>query len=289
MPNVDLCVRACERALCYDLKKYSKEIFELPETNKVVTFRGLSAVDIEEKLKHFKQIVQRSINNRYYENKADPSKIKIDPTSTNNKDGADLIHILPNNEVLNIELKFGSFTDKQIGMVQFVGIFGINVFASSLSVSKRKEWLMIYDSTGDDSEQLERLFNILNEGVEIFNKHLSYNKFTLNHDQQDYMESLLFNNSGDIKNKNQKYIKFILKDNNFTESENLIKNVGFWVVKKVDKLDTNNKRVNIKLNNNVTNIELKFVLNWKNNYKYKGKSLKASLGFGSPSWNIWIS
>lgn len=35
-------------------------------------------------------------------------------------------------------------------------------------------------------------------------------------------------------------------------------------------------------------IQIKYTLNWKNNYKYNGKKLIAKLGFVCPSWNIWI-
>ena len=57
---------------------------------------------------------------------------------------------------------------------------------------------------------------------------------------------------------------------------------------KIKYLDNDIKRVNVFIDNYDTNIEIRFTLNWKNNYKYNGKTAKAKLGLGSANWNVWI-
>jgi hypothetical protein len=289
MPNVDKCVRACESALVGDVKYYSDIIYSLNENEKILIFRKLKVENIEKILLDYRGKIKKEISKRFYGGIIEPDLITLIQTSNNNKDGADLKHILPTNEVINIEVKFGSATDKQIGMNQFFEIFGIDAFARALDLNNRKKWLTIYEKNNDDQQQIDRLFKVLNESIDIFNDIIVNKGFLLSNDQQVHMESLVINNSGDIRNQKQKYLKFIFSDKDFYGTDNLKTNAGKWNVRLVKKLDRENKRVNIHLVNEVTNISIKYVLNWKNNYKHNGKSIKASLGFGSPSWNIWIN
>jgi len=288
MPDVDYCVRLCEDALIENLELNSKKIFELYDLNKVSLFRNKDIKFVENTLRNSKRVIETKIIDVFYDGKKN-FDIKLEKSSNDNKKGADLFHILPNNKIVDIEVKFGQETDKNIGMAQFSKIFSTNIFADNLDVNQRKVWLQDFLITNNQLDQFEKLNIILNDSINHFNIHINEKNYLLTKEEQRYMEDLLFNNSGSISHDENYFIKFIIKGDTMRDVDNLPTNKGSWLIDEIRKIDSQNKRVNLFVKNHDTKIMIKFVLNWKNNYKYNGQSFPAKLGFGSPNWNVWIN
>ncbi len=288
MANVDLCVRYAELGLCSNTFINAKKIFELDNKNKVKIFRNKTLKEVEDILLNCSKNIKIYINNNYYNGKN--NNILLNHENNNNKVGADLLHILPSNKIISIELKFGEETDKNIGMDKFNKIFSCDIFSKILSVEKRKKWIDLYfnKENMDENKQFKRLFNDLNNGIKIFNDFNKNKNWTLTKEEQDFMEENIINVSGDGKTKYDYYIKFLLNDSDFSSFSHITTGIGQWIIQEVDYLSNDIKRVNVFVRNYDTNVEIKYTLNWKNNYKYKNIVAKAKLGFGSSSWNVWI-
>ena len=294
MPNVDSCVREAEAGLCSNHFEHALHISRLSNNLRVQIFRNKSVEEIDKILQQCSETVRACIIDKFYDDSKE--KISIDDiiiasSSNNNRDGADLIHVLPDKKIISIEVKFGAQTDRNIGMQVFEKIFSSHVFTNALSINNRRAWLSKFDRDSNEENQFNRLQNALNEAIDIFNIEQKNKNFKLTQTEQKYMENIIINASGssDFLNKYDYYLKFVLDGEDFNSFSRIITGVGSWIVQSVNKLSDNIKRVNVFVNNYDTNTQIKYTLNWKNNYKYNGKSLMAKLGFGSPSWNVWIT
>ncbi len=263
MANVDKCVREAENGLCGNIEIHANNIFKLPTSNKVILFKNKNIPYIINCLSSYQEYIKETIINIFYKNiNIDMKDIELKPSSDDNKDGADVFHILPNGKRIDIEVKFGSKTDKQIGQDSFMDIFGTDVFKKALSVSQRKEWVRLYKIDRNDENQKKRLEDVLNAAVNEFNsKNIKVSK---------ELNNLIIDNSGDTSKTGDYYLQFnevngkfkLIHDHNFLKSAN-------WTVDKIRKIDSNTKRVNIFIRDINTQTKIKFVLNWKNNYKIK--------------------
>jgi len=290
MPNVDSCVREAEAGLCGDFKQHSLAITRINDNERVLIFRGKEAQDIEFILQTCSQTIKAHIIDRFYPNSnVSINDISLEHGSNNNKEGADLIHILPNKERIDIEVKFGEKTDKNIGMDKFEKIFGSQAFSKALSKENRNKWRELYCQELDEQKQLDRLFSVLNVAITEFNKYQENRNYTLTKEEQKFMEDEL-NTSGTSNTKGNYYLKFVLKGNNLSSFGHLTTGIGSWVIQSVKPLYSKVKRVNVFVKNYTTNIQIKYTLNWKNNYKYKnGLRAAAKLGLKTPNWNVWIT
>lgn len=290
MADVDSCVRECELALSGDLEKHSGNIVLIPDSRRVGVFRGKPREYIKTVLENCKKSIQVKIANTFYEN-TPYNEIILNKGSNDNKIGADLYHSLPDGQTVEIEVKFGLETNKQIGMLQFERIFGTDVFTKALDLSTRKIWVADFvDNDFDESLQYSRLVLSLNSAIHNFNKLSAGKNYTLTKGEQDYMESLIMNNSGNGHRTRDYYLKFIIEGDDMRDIKELPTGLGYWNIDEVKNLSECVKRVNIFVINKTTNIQIKYTLNWKNNYKISGRGkVSAKLGFGSPSWNVWVS
>lgn len=290
MADVDICVRYCEKALSGDIARYAKMMAELPNSKRVTIFSNKTASEIGDILLNCKKSIQIKISNDFYGGVGFES-VDLSMGSSNNKIGADLLHKLPSGEVVDIEVKFGMETDKQIGMAQFEKIFGTDAFSKALSMPARKSWIdsyMVEDSP--ESSQFYRLFKKLNEAIASFNRFSESKNYTLLAAEQSHMESLIINNSGNHTKTGDHYLKFVIDGSNMRDVKELPTGLGRWTIDEVKPLSDSVKRVNIFVTNKTTHIQIKYTLNWKNNYKIPGVGkVPAKLGLGSPSWNVWVS
>lgn len=290
MPNVDLCVRYSQKAICIDINKYSELIEELDNSIKTNLLKNKDKEEIKDILSRSKNSILVQIRNDYYRGKKNLNKIILFEGSNDNKKGADINHRLENGELIDIELKFGQETDRNIGMKQFEKIFSTTIFSKALDIKKRKIWkelsLIEYPKI---SAQEDRLKNELNNPVDLFNKYIKNKNYTLSKNEQNFMENFIINNTGDGESKPKYYMKFLLEENQTNNMKLMPTKIGSWEIINVKKLDNKIKRVNIFTINRTTNLQIKYTLNWKNNYKLSNdKKVSAKLGIGSPSWNVWI-
>ena len=292
MPNVDKCVRECEAGLCGNNRKSAQSINNIKNNERVLVLRNKPTDWIYEFLKNGQKVIKSKIKQDFYTNSdITTESITLLPSSNNNKLGADLLHILPNGESIDIEVKFGEETNKNIGQEVFSKIFGTNCFAEELSVISRRQMLNTFlEQNQDEGQQLNRLFAKINKAIKVFNKHIELQDSTLTSDQQKYMEQEIINNSGNsLKNYKDYYLKFTLTGINFSDTKQIQTGKGYWIVQKAKTLNEDTRRANIFVFNPETNTRIKYTLNWKNNYKSKSVKFPAKLGFGSSSWNVWIS
>ena len=295
MANVDKCVRECEAALCSDnIDKNVNAILSLPDNEKVRILRGKTKNEITDFLNNCKRFIKLQIAHSHYGGQLrDFEKYVLSPTSNNNKDGADVFHILPNKQRIEIEVKFGAKTDKAIGMKVFENIFGTNIFSQTLLNSIRDGWKNTFIRENyDGKKQFARLFLSLNNAIAGFNDHIKRQGYTLNPSEQTYMEKEIINNSGAGKGTAEYYMKFSFETMDPKEIKTIQTGRGQWKICEVKKLDSSASiaRVNVFVKNTTTNTQIKYTLNWKNDYEVdanKGK-VSAKLGFGSPSWNVWV-
>ena len=293
MPNVDSCVREAEAGLCGNRMEHAQRIAAISNGLRTQIFRQKSVSEINKILQQCSETIRACVIDKFY---SDDDTISIDDivlesSSNNNRDGADLVHKLPDGKIISIEVKFGAQTDRNIGMNVFENIFGSKVFTNALSVSNRRSWLRAFDVDNSESNQFDRLYNTLNNAVDEFNAEQKKKNFKLTQEEQDYMENIIINASGssDFSDNYDYYLKFVLDGEDFSSFSRMTTGVGSWIVQSVQKLSEDTKRVNVFVNNYDTNTQIKYTLNWKNNYHYNGRSLMAKLGFGSPSWNVWIT
>ena len=291
MVNVDFCVREAELGLCDNYNLHSLKIANINDSERVKIFRNKNNKDIEYILYNCSNTIKAYIIDKFYNNKhTSLNDIKLIHGSNNNKIGADLIHKLPNNQYIDIEVKFGQETNKNIGMAVFNKIFGCNIFSTILSIKQRNVWKELYYKEQDKEKQLERLHNTLNNGIKIFNSTQKSKNYILTKEEQNFMEAEILNISGNTQTQKHFYIKFILDGCNFSSFSCLNVGIGSWIVEPVKYLSNKIKRVNVYVKNYDTNIQIKYTLNWKNNYKYTdGIIADAKLGLKTPNWNVWVT
>lgn len=291
MANVDYCVREAEVGLCGDFDRHSFAISNIDNTERVKVFRNKNANGISDILKNCSRTIKAYIIGKFYKDmNISINDITLIHGSNNNKVGADLLHILPNQKSIDIEVKFGEKTDKNIGMAIFEKIFGCKFFSIALSKEKREEWKDLYLDEQSETNQLNRLSLVLNEAIEKFNTFQESKNFTLTKEEQTFMENEILNTSGSNNTKGNFYIKFILDGENFSSLGCLSTGIGCWIIDPVSELSPNIKRVNVYVKNYDTNIQIKYTLNWKNNFHYKnGIVAPAKLGLSSPNWNVWVT
>lgn len=291
MADVDQCTRYAEEGLCGNARSSALRIITIPDSLRNIIFRGKNAAQIEKMLDKFSRTIRESVSAKY-------GFIcdSLKASSNNNKDGADLYCINSRTkERIIIEVKFGSYTDKAAGMGSFSQIFGTDIFTKTLSTDTRKQWITLTANEYPDlSKQSYRSSTALNHAVDIFNAEMSAKNYTLTESEQSFMEDYLLNNSGSYESKADNYMRFETDKNGskIVEATPVIKGLGEWVVSKVNpiNIEDDKSRVNVFVTNNKTGIEIKFVLNNKNDFKVKGTNIKIRSKYmvNSPSWNVWI-
>lgn len=236
MPNVDSCVRAAEAGLCKDSAIHAKQIAMISNGLRVKVFRDKSEQEIDNILKKCSETIKKHIIDAFYDGV--PGDITLSPSSDNNKDGADLVHKLPNHEEISIEVKFGAQTDRNIGMNTFIKIFGSTVFKEALATKNRRAWLSCFDKDNSEENQFNRLRDALNIAVDKFNEEQKSKGFKLTPAEQAYMEKEIINASGgaNVARKYDHYLKFILDGEDFSSFAHLTTGVGEWVVQPVKKI-----------------------------------------------------
>ncbi|MDR3128380.1 MAG: hypothetical protein LBT99_03550 [Bifidobacteriaceae bacterium] len=289
MVNVDKCIRELEQALCSDnFKNNVNNIYQLPNREKVTILRNKKPNQISDFIVSWQKYIKNAISYYYYNNLQNIDNIKLNKSSNNNKIGADLFHELPQREIINIEIKFGTPTAKNIGMPKFAKIFGTDIFSNALTLNVRKQWQELYKKDKNIDNQYNRLHTALKTAVTEFIEFMKTKNNTLFIKEQAYLENEVLDISNNNKS-NSYYIKISFENNQPKIIDNISYYVGKWFITKAE-ITSKDKRVNIFIKNRLSKISIKFTLNWKNNYSLFPNKPKvpAKLGFGSPNWNVWV-
>ena len=290
MVDVDQCSRYAEAGLCGDTAENAAKISMIDDGLRNIIFRNKSAYQIEQMLVSFSDEIKRTISTKFgFECN------NLYASSNNNRDGADLFALSPAGEKITIEIKFGAYTDKAVGMSHFAKILGTTIFSDALSAEQRKKWQgLVINEYPDFSKQMARTTQTLNSAAAKFNALMEKNDYILSPDSQVFMEDYLLNNSGDYDSHTNNYIRFEVNRGG-TEINDVVlvkKGCGTWRVDKVNPIDPNDgkARINVFAQNNVTNLQIKFTLNNKNDLHIQNTNIKVRSKYmlNSPSWNVWI-
>lgn len=292
--NVDRCARYAEAAMCGKANLYAEQISAIPvEAQKPKVFRHKTAVQVEAILVRLSEEIRKSIIGKYYPDQTGMrlENVLLTQSSDDNRAGADLFHDW-NGVPVAIEVKFGDETSRNIGMETFDRIFGTDVFSCATSREVRKQWERQFLEDGRDEQlQFARLWGAVNDAIDRFNEFNAARGFVLPKQNQDYMEDTILNTTGDGRFHGE-FMKFVLDGDNFSDFRRIPTRVGKWTIDRTERIDGHDiVRCNVFVRNYDTNVEIKYVLNWKNNYPLRGNKsdkVSAKLGFGSPSWNVWV-
>lgn len=298
MANVDRATRILNFVASDEFNKKS-----IIEKNKIIN--DFSSISNREKPTSFRNVNDKDLSIFFYglnsKVKSIISKvinnddIVLIEDSQDNRVGADLIVISKNTrvELRKVELKFGSETNRNIGNNTMDKIFSItnenysfSSLFSDISTSQRN-FISKNNLEPKDSYFIDKnLDKILDGKINVLQNLLENNKLILNRG----MMSQLLLSTGSIDNFTDKEIikiniSYNLDMNKAIKILDLPNVEGNWEIKSIEK-SPQSTRIVIFVNNDF--ITTKFLLNWKNNYTFKGLKYSAKLGLGSTSWNVWV-
>ncbi|WP_029513791.1 hypothetical protein [Mycoplasmopsis primatum] len=216
-------------------------------------------------------------------------EITLNEDSTDNKKGADLV-VVDNklDTIARIELKFGNETIRNIGNKTMSYLFTLSNSAQSFDslfsdISKSQRSFVLQNNLlpNDDEKIDQNLKKLLSD------KLASISDIKVNDERIDQ----LLKTTGNIKeNVGEKIFKVKISYNDdINKSIKMVElpnSTGIWKIQNIS-LAPKSSRLQIIISNE--SISVKFLLNWKNNYKFNGLKYAARLGLGSSSWNVWVS
>lgn len=292
--NVDQCTRYAEAAMCGAVDYYARLIYTIrDERCKVRIFRNKSETQVAQILARLSEEIRKAIIAKYYADRPGTriEDIQLTQSSRNNRQDADLCHFLRGRPIA-IEVKFGAETNRNIGMRVFEQIFGTAVFTEATSRLARRNWEDFFVAEGRDAAaQYQLLWQTLNGAIDAFNAFNASRGFVLPAANQRYMEKVVLNTTGDGKFDGE-FMKFVLDGDNFSDLKRIPTGIGRWTIYRTERIDGRTvSRCNVIVRNYETNVQIKYVLNWKNNYSLRGNKqdkVPAKLGLGTPSWNVWV-
>lgn len=291
--NVDQCVRYAEAAMCGNVDNYAAAIASIrSEQEKVRVFRNKTVVEIRCILERLSEEIRKAIIVKYYPDEGRRIEdVELLQSSDDNRENADLYHVFGSKRI-DIEVKFGEETSRNIGMTMFEQIFGTDVFSRAICLQVRKMWERAFINEGrDEPLQYARLWGAINYAVDRFNALNAERGFVLPHPHQVFMEKEILNTTGS-GGVREEFMKFVLDGESFDDFKKIPTGIGRWTIDRVKHVDgAAVSRCNVYVRNYDTNVEIKYVLNWKNNHPLMGDKndkVSAKLGLGTPSWNVWV-
>ncbi len=270
--DVSLCSKLCEQFFVTQNYGIVDKINELSDENRLRCLRNKSRDKIYSILSGYFQDLKEDFG--MYDS--------IENSSISNRDYADIV-IMSNGKRYDCELKFGAETNSNIGLESFKNLFP---FDFSIPIEVRNDWFnKIYlQNQKTEYDWLCYKLGYYNKLINDFNS--IYGNIKLSGSQIDYLGKII-NSSGSTNSNCVNYVKYVLKRNHLVR-KNAVPMSGNWKVLIVpDLLNIYKSRVNISLTNNEYNV--KFILNWKNTYERNGVRIKAKYGFGTPSFNVFIT
>ncbi len=297
MPNVDFSTRLLNKAALDSYKQLSKierekisnAFYELPETQKPITFRSVSLNDINNFFEQLNSSIKRTLLDHYK-----VQDLKIFPDSNDNRVGSDLIiEIESKGKVIKkrMEVKFGSETKRNIGNNTMDKVFPCSnnpIFFSQLFKEiTRKQRNFVLNTKADLDLYYSNLEELLKVASLSIINHRDEGKLSVN---SSVMKELLSSTGAIGKSDQVRDIETIRIDYNKLPNKivKMLSNPdlsGEWKFEKIG-MAPSAIRVEIKAANEF--VEAKFLLNWKNNFHFNGQEYPAKLGLGVTSWNVWI-
>jgi len=165
--NVSLVTNLCEEAVATgsDIKVIAKNISQINDSQRVVALRGLKEEEIEKILSEWKQSLRKLTAEKIG---SDNFSIQSGNSGGNSAD-SDLVVIANDENVMNLETKFGAATNSAAGIQRVSSL--INADAFTLDNSEKLELLNIYSKEGgkDEAAVIQKLDAKMRTYAEDFN------------------------------------------------------------------------------------------------------------------------
>lgn len=263
-----------------DKQEYINDFINIKEDEKPISFRNKTKKEIEKFFlsinKKFRQIIQNDLKIK--------DNFSILKSSTNNKNGSDVIVTTPEKEKYNVELKFGNETLANIGNERMDKIFGtINKFqklSKKIYTNQREFVDKMLNFQPSNLQQNIILKNLSNQLYEYIDE-LQKMKITISN--EEILNLLSSTGDGNCEN-----IKGLLKYE--ISFSSIIKKIVYisnnkWHIENIE-IPHNKARIRIVISD--YKYKIQFLLNWKNSYTYRNIKWKAKLGLGASNWNVWL-
>ena len=218
--------------------------------------------------------------------------IEIKQDSNDNKIGGDIIVTLlysSRTEKKVVELKFGSKTDRNIGLGTFDMVFPVlnqkNYFQNKIASIKRGQRKCVDEHNGNIEVAIKNLQNQLEDWKKELNEMIENGSIAIN---SDMMYKVLSTTGSVVNNTEAEIFKAVKITFKRMREIEILDCSGSW---KITDIVTSSKtdvaRIHFIASNGKNKV--RFTLNNKNNDEYKGNKYPSKSGIGSYSFNVWIS
>lgn len=274
--NVNQCVKLCEQYMADCGSGIPEQVSLIPDENRIKSLRRKSLDSIAKTLDKWSENIHSGIEQKY------GAIASIETGNADNKTAADLAVSLESGMKLDIELKFGSETNSNIGLATFERLFGISL---EMPCDVRNQWFeQVYVTKEKTEDEWHSFFKEYYNGkIDPLNQ--SYEGKTLNEEQTNFLVNSILNSSGSPTGNGSEIVKFALKQGRMTMVEP-IETRGAWIGTRTNSIvDPLKNRLNFAIEDDEHRVT--FILNWKNTYRKNGIAVPAKYGFGSASLNIF--
>lgn len=274
--NVNQCVKLCERYMADCDSAIPEAVSGIPDENLIKSLRGKSPDEIAKRLAEWNRNIRTALEQKY-------GKISsIKAGDADNKTAADLEVFFESGDRLDIELKFGSETNSNIGLATFERLFGISL---EMPCEIRSRWFeQVYaekEKTEEEWHGFRKAF--YNSRIAALNQKCEDRE--LDDEQTGFLVNSILNSSGSPSSRGSRVVKFVLKRGRMVMVEPL-ETKGTWIGTKTNLIANPLKnRLNFSIEDDEHRVT--FILNWKNTYRKNGIAVPAKYGFGSASINIF--
>lgn len=278
MPDVYTCSKICENTMVdRDYHGAAASIADIPDNHRLLMFRGHDATFIEHALRIYHDYLIDAMAQRC---DCPREEITLMSAADDNRVGADVIgdH---GGRLVDIELKFGSETNSNIGMATASGIAGdvTGILAGRFSASSRRERLndLLTGATTLRDIQAGNIECFLTVADECTPR-------PLDHDERSNLERLL-SRSGSSSAPSavgREYMKVtLLSPTRIFRSE-----AHYHEESWMRSIEVTANRLNVLLDGEHNHVRMTF--NNKNNLHYPGGKVPARYYVGSPSFNVFV-
>ena len=219
--------------------------------------------------------------------------IKIEKGSDDNTIGSDALVLYRMNknediQLVNLELKFGNETLRNIGSLYMDKIFNLDKLSEwnfqnfNKYMQKEQRKFVENNVNINEDELIKNLDLFLTKEIKRIKliKSLKINNIKIN--QEKILNSI--KTTGGEKVNINKLIKYKISIDKTIEKIFIYDGNKIWKTLSFEKSLTS-ARIEIICSDGEW--DLKFLLNWKNNKKYLNKKWVSKCGLGTSSWNVW--
>ena len=275
--NVSGCTSLCEQYISNPDSSIPEAISLIPDENRISILRGCDAGRIGKRLEAWRGDICAGLERKY------GHLASIEAGSADNKTGADIAATLEDGSRLDVELKFGSETNSNVGLATFSRLFGVSL---EMPIEIRQKWFKMVYADGERTEEEWHQFRkaYYNGKIAVLNQ--KFDGQALSEEQGSFLVDSILNSSGSPMGNGRNSVKFVLKRGRMAMAEP-VENSGKWNALRTNPIGNPLKnRLNFAVESDA--LRILFILNWKNTYRKDGIAVPAKYGFGSAAVNVFV-